>query len=46
MIAGSVPSNPPLLRKILVAFIHDEVTKVGVRRAIVGLSGGVDSSLV
>jgi NAD+ synthase len=33
------------VRKILVAFLHDEITKVGLRRAVVNLSGGVDSAL-
>ena len=40
-----IPCNPPLLRKILVAFIRDEVRKVGLERVVLGLSGGVDSSL-
>jgi len=40
-----IPTNPPLLRRILTAFIADEVCKVGVERVVVGLSGGVDSSL-
>lgn len=40
-----IPTNPPLLRRILVAFIRDEVRKVGVERVVVGLSGGVDSSV-
>jgi len=35
-----------LLRKVLVKFIHDEVHKVGLRCAVFGLSGGVDSALV
>jgi NAD+ synthase len=35
-----------LLRKVLVAFIHEEVHKVGMRRAVLGVSGGVDSALV
>ena len=35
-----------LVRRILVRFIRNELTKVGFRRAVVGLSGGVDSSLV
>lgn len=34
-----------LLRQILVSFIHNEVEKVGVHHVVVGLSGGVDSSL-
>ncbi len=35
-----------LLRRVLVAFIRDEVHKVGARRAVLGVSGGVDSALV
>ncbi len=38
-------TNIPLLLRILVAFIQNEVEKVGVHRVVVGLSGGVDSSL-
>jgi NAD+ synthase len=41
----TIPCNTPLLRKILVAFIRDEVRKVGVERVVLGLSGGVDSAL-
>lgn len=41
----ALPMNPPLLRRILTAFIANEVRKVGVERVVVGLSGGVDSSL-
>ncbi len=40
-----IPDNAPLLRRIIVAFIADEVRKVGVERVVVGLSGGVDSSV-
>lgn len=40
-----VPINAPLVRRILVAFIRDEVHKVGLERVVVGLSGGVDSSV-
>ena len=40
-----IPCNTALLRRILVAFIRDEVRKVGLERVVVGLSGGVDSSL-
>ena len=40
-----IPTNTKLLREILVAFIRNEVEKVGLRRVVVGLSGGVDSSL-
>ncbi len=41
----AIPTNPPLLRRILTAFIRDEVRKVGIERVVVGLSGGVDSSV-
>src|SRR3989442_7333039 len=37
--------NPELVRKILVRFIQNEVQKVGFERVVLGLSGGVDSSL-
>ncbi|MEW6297096.1 MAG: NAD+ synthase [Thermodesulfobacteriota bacterium] len=40
-----IPTNPPLLKKILTAFIANEVRKVGLGRVVVGLSGGVDSAL-
>jgi NAD+ synthase len=38
--------NAELLRRVLVGFIREEVHKVGVRRAVLGLSGGIDSALV
>src|SRR2546428_10083990 len=38
--------NPELVRKILVRFIQNEVQMGGFERGVVGLSGGVDSSLV
>ena len=41
----TIPTNTSLLRRILVSFIRNEVEKVGVQRVVVGLSGGVDSSL-
>lgn len=40
-----IPTNVTLLRKILISFIRNEVEKVGVHRVVVGISGGVDSSL-
>ncbi len=40
-----ISTNATLLRRILVSFIRNEVEKVGVHRVVVGLSGGVDSSL-
>lgn len=38
--------NTVLLRQILVGFVRDEVHKVGVKKAVLGLSGGIDSALV
>ncbi len=37
--------NTALARQILVSFLHDEVLRTGLRRAVVGLSGGIDSAL-
>jgi NAD+ synthase len=37
--------NTDLARKILTGFIHSEITRAGFTRAVVGLSGGVDSAL-
>jgi NAD+ synthase len=37
--------NTQLARKILTGFIHSEITRVGFSRAVVGLSGGIDSAL-
>jgi len=34
-----------LARKILTGFLHTEITRAGFSRAVVGLSGGIDSSL-
>ncbi len=39
------PTNYPLVERILVDFVAREVTKVGVQRVVVGLSGGVDSAV-
>ena len=38
--------NSDIVRKMIVEFIRAEVTRVGYSRAVVGLSGGIDSSLV
>src|SRR5690606_2293915 len=32
-------------RKMLAGFIADEIAKVGLKRAVIGLSGGIDSAL-
>jgi len=37
--------NPQLVRDVLVRFIKAEVTRTGLSRTVVGLSGGVDSAL-
>ena len=37
--------NPELAKKILAGFIRSETTRAGFDRAVVGLSGGVDSAL-
>ena len=43
---AGLTANTELLRQILVGFVTDEVHKVGVRKAVLGLSGGIDSALV
>lgn len=37
--------NPSLARQILTGFIKSEITRAGFSRAVVGLSGGIDSAL-
>ncbi|MDA1329525.1 MAG: NAD+ synthase [Chloroflexi bacterium] len=37
--------NTDLARKILAGFIHDEVTRHGFQRVVLGLSGGIDSAV-
>jgi NAD+ synthase len=37
--------NPSLARQILTGFIKSEITRAGFTRAVVGLSGGLDSAL-
>jgi len=37
--------NPQLVRDVLVRFIKAEVTRTGLSRTVIGLSGGVDSAL-
>ena len=38
--------NTDVVRKLLVGFVRDEVTNAGFSKAVIGLSGGVDSALV
>jgi NAD+ synthase len=37
--------NTDLAREILVGFVKSEITRVGMSRAVIGLSGGIDSAL-
>ena len=37
--------NTDLTTRILVGFIRDEIEKAGMKRAVLGLSGGIDSAL-
>jgi NAD+ synthase len=37
--------NTDIARKMLTGFIADEIAKTGLRRAVMGLSGGIDSAL-
>ena len=43
---AGLTANTELLRRILVGFVRDEVRKVGLTKAVLGLSGGIDSALV
>jgi len=38
--------NAPLVRRMLTGFLSDEILKVGACKAVLGLSGGIDSALV
>jgi len=42
----SLAINPELVEEILVRFIRNEITRTGFKRAVMGLSGGIDSSVV
>ncbi len=44
-ISARLRINTGLAEQILTGFIHDGVTKVGFTRAVIGLSGGIDSAL-
>lgn len=37
--------NAEMVEKLVLAFLRDEIGKVGVKRAVLGLSGGIDSAL-
>ncbi len=38
--------NTDLVQTILERFIHSEITRTGLNRAVINLSGGIDSALV
>lgn len=38
--------NTDLARRIIVGFLHNELGRMGFKRGVIGLSGGIDSSLV
>jgi len=45
-IASELRIHPELVAEILCRFIRNEIQRAGFRRAVVGLSGGIDSSVV
>ncbi len=45
MPAHSLEINTDLARRILTQFLREEITRTGLSRAVVGLSGGIDSAL-
>ena len=45
MINTNLSINTTLAREILTGFVKSEITRVGMSRAVVGLSGGLDSAL-
>lgn len=45
MVDINLTINTDLARDILTGFIKSEITRVGMSRAVVGLSGGIDSAL-
>src|SRR5258708_30767741 len=45
-VAEMLHINTDLAKKIIVSFIRDGVSKVGFNKAVLGLSGGIDSALV
>lgn len=42
---ADIKLNTKLVRELLVRFIHDETTNAGFAKAVVGVSGGVDSAV-
>ena len=43
--ADDLSINTDLARRILVSFVRDEILRTGLKRAVIGLSGGIDSAL-
>ena len=43
--AADLSINTDLARRILVSFVRDEILRTGLKRALIGLSGGIDSAL-
>ena len=41
----NIPFNAELAADVLTRFVHNETTKVGFKRAVIGLSGGIDSAV-
>ncbi|MBE0689570.1 MAG: NAD(+) synthetase, partial [Anaerolineae bacterium] len=37
--------NTDIARRMIVGFIQDQIAKAGMKRAVIGLSGGIDSAL-
>lgn len=37
--------NTTLARRLLTGFLHEEITRTGLKKAVIGLSGGIDSAL-
>ncbi len=44
-LAERLSINTDIARKMLTGFIQDEIAKTGLHRAVIGLSGGIDSAL-
>lgn len=44
-ITDTLAMNLPLVRRILVGFVRNEVLRTGLKRVVFGLSGGIDSTL-
>lgn len=45
-LASALRIHPELVAEILCRFLRNEIQRAGFRRAVVGLSGGIDSSVV